>query len=166
MKPASAIALSVILWFCSSAHAAFERVTVSQSGAGPITATLSGAVAPCNFALSGAPSVTVAPPIVDVASNVVFAMCPPPPAPPPPPVFFPFTQDAVLGVLPDGFYTLRWTSSPAGSFAASAQFLVRDGLLVTVPGVPAASPPALLLLIAALGLIGLTALRARPARPR
>ena len=164
MKLASTIALSAILWFCPSAHAANERVTVAQSGTGAITATLSGDIASCTYVLIGtAPSVTVAPPMVNVASDVVFPPCPPPPVPPPPPVFVPFTQDAAIGVLPDGFYTLVWTSNPAGSFQASTQFLVQGGLLVAVPGVPAASAPGLLLLVAAMGLIGLAAFRVRPA---
>ena len=115
-----------ITFWVSDACAFDERVTLSQSADGSITTTLWGSRFPCSYGFVGAPIIAISGDQILVASHAVAMGCP---------IFegadpFPFTQNATLGLLADGFYTLRWTQTDAApNFQIQQQFSVRAGFL-------------------------------------
>jgi len=129
-RRALASALIAIAFWVPDAGAFDERVTLTQSAGGSITATLSGSLFPCTYGFAGAPVITRSAGQVLIASNAVAMGCP---------VFegakaVPFMQDATLGPLADGAYTLRWTQTDAApQFQIQQQFSVKAGFL-SVPG--------------------------------
>ena len=116
----------------SDAFALNERVTLEQTAAGDVVATLSGVLYPCTYGPIGAPTTAVSAGQVLIASRFVALGCPTPVEAIP----FPYTQSASLGMLADGAYTLTWTQTGVPApFHVRTRFLVEAGVL-SIPNLP------------------------------
>jgi hypothetical protein len=156
------VAAQAIALYCSSAHALDEQLSITQAIDGTITATLSGLRYPCTYAWAGTPTVMIDAYAIAIASPAVGLGCPvraddAPTA---------FAIDAVLGILTDGSYVVRWTVSGAASYQVRTSFTVAGGTVpqsvasVGVPTLSLASTAGLALLLTLSG----AALIARPCR--
>ena len=122
--------IAMTLWV-PDARAFDERVTLSQSADGTITTTLSGSLFPCSYGFVGAPVIAISAGQILITSHAVAMGCP---------IFegadpIPYTQNATLGLLADGAYTLRWTQTDAAPhFQIQQQFSVKAGFL-SVPSI-------------------------------
>lgn len=149
------IATILITFWCHNSNAFDEQVSLHQLGDGTLTSVLSGFLYPCTYGFVGVPTITTSPGQILIVSHVVAMGCP---------VVegaeaVIFTQNANLGVLPDGNYTLDWTQTDiAPTFQVRKQFWVKAGLL-SLPNpeaIPSSSSWSLLLsafLVCCIGLV-------------
>lgn len=135
-------------------HAADDHARFVQAPSGLISATLVGAVDPCNGSVifpMGTPSVDSNGNEFDITSP--FAIADPPGCPTPPQ---PYEVSATLGTLADGTYTVVWT---AGPLIVRGEFSVAAGVLdVPAAPVPTLDDSSMLVLIALLGVAASRAL--------
>ena len=157
-----AFAAVIVALAAVEAHAASERLAVSQQPDSTITVTLTG-----TDDCSGAPNV-LPPTSVSVAGTSVSIASPLGPSlpvicPPGSPVF-PYSISTNLGVLANADYTATWSFVPPAMPAASIQFSIVGGLLVPPASVPSLSPLAEAIMAALLLGFALFALRDRSRR--
>jgi hypothetical protein len=98
-----------------TAHAFGERLSVAASANGAVTVTLSGMMYPCTAAFVAPPAVSIAAAQIAITSQTVVMGCPIVLGAPP----SPYSQIAILGVLPQGAYAVSW------NIQGATQYLVR-----------------------------------------
>ncbi len=128
----STIACTFILVFFVErpAYALYERLDLSQSINGEITATLSGIHYPCTFGFGGTSVSTPSPGEFLVQSTIVPQGCPQNSQPP-----SPYSITATVGTLLDGNYSITWAfiafpgvSTP--EIIATQTFIIKSGVLI------------------------------------
>jgi hypothetical protein len=98
-----------LLALSSAAFADDEVFSYSQDAAGTITINLSGVIPYCDDILGGfqgPPTSSVSENVVTINSPIFPGECNPPPGPKPPPT--PYVQSILIGVLPNGNYSVDW----------------------------------------------------------
>lgn len=154
-----ASAMMAITFWVPDSCAFDEGLTLGQSADGTITTTLSGFRPPCSYGFVGLPDITISGGQILIVSHAFAMGCPSLEGADP----MLFTQNAILGVLADGAYTLRWTQTDAApTFQVKQQFWVKAGLL-SVPSpetIPALSQWSLILSVLLMCYVG--SLRWRP----